>query len=389
MNNPPIIEEPSPNSHQEIIVVRKNELGNDKSLNDNRQQKRERELAQQYARRTQQLKRWTAVFALVFVLTVCSTIIALLEIGDAQTQRDLALTHVAQAVWERDHANAAAQTAYAAEATVTWQMRYFELEQERAATLAGGGIIVPASASTQSPAEFIATVTQVTELNNWEPVIETGDYGVEMVLVPAGCFWMGSVFWLNELPVHEVCFNTPFWIDRYEVTNVQFERLGGEAQVGSRWTDPSRPRERITWFEARDFCELRGARLPTEAEWEYAARGPDGLIFPWGNDFIADNVVYYANSTETTDVGSRPQGVSWVGAYDMSGNVLEWVADWLGPYSSDRQINPAGPEIGVWRALRGGSWSYEGSPQLRTTYRFRSFPERADLTQGFRCARSN
>ena len=132
-----------------------------------------------------------------------------------------------------------------------------------------------------------------------------------MVLVPVGCFMMGSSDGkADEAPVHEVCFDAPFWIDVYEVTNAQFGTSG-------QFDGDDRPREMMNWQRALAYCQSRGARLPTEAEWEYAARGPDSLIYPWGNAFIADNVVYFLNSENRTwDVGSRPQGVSWVGAYD-------------------------------------------------------------------------
>jgi formylglycine-generating enzyme required for sulfatase activity len=238
--------------------------------------------------------------------------------------------------------------------------------------------------------------TGVSSSVDWEPVILTIG-GVEMALVPAGCFEMGSTDeqidyvvslgayrtdLADEQPAHEVCFEVPFWIDVYEVTNQQFGSLGC-----SYWSwRPSQPRNCIEWTDSLAHCKARGARLPTEAEWEYAARGPNGLLYPWGNEFIADNVVYTFNSGQIVwDVGSKPDGVSWIGAYDLSGNMWEWVSDWYGAYSSDRQVNPQGPSSGEYRVLRGGSWN-DGSIGARSTYRFGS--NFSDLRTGFRCALS-
>ena len=155
--------------------------------------------------------------------------------------------------------------------------------------------------------------------DNWVPVIQEFD-GVEMVLVPAGCFEMGNGDYSNERPVSKQCFDESFWIDRYEVTNEQYGSYGCREYS----SQPDQPRNCVDWFDARDFCEKLGGRLPSEAEWEYAARGPDNLKYPWGNDFVADNVAYNVNSpSETANVGSYPDGMSWVGAYDLSGNLLE------------------------------------------------------------------
>jgi formylglycine-generating enzyme required for sulfatase activity/CubicO group peptidase (beta-lactamase class C family) len=251
----------------------------------------------------------------------------------------------------------------------------------------------------------------------WTPVIQEFD-GVEMVLVPAGCFMMGSTeeeidtafevcrnasavcekygpdWFSGEAPRHEICFSEPFWIDRYEVTNAQFSLFGGQANEKSHWTDDNRPRESVNWFEADAFCDLRGVRLPTEAEWEYAARGPDSLIYPWGNDFVADNVVYAANANgQTAEVGSKPGGASWVGALDMSGNVEEWVNSLLWPYPYDatdgRETNPETTP----RAKRNGSWSNwdlgsEDTSFLRAAYRSGMDSIWGNYSLGFRCARS-
>jgi formylglycine-generating enzyme required for sulfatase activity len=236
--------------------------------------------------------------------------------------------------------------------------------------------------ATNIPQDGFAPITQNT---NWTPIEQDFD-GVTMVLVPVGCFMMGNY---DERPIHEQCFDTPFWIDKYEVTNKQFADFGGVADRNSTWTGDDLPRESITWFEARDFCALRGGRLPTEREWEYAARGPNNLIYPWGNEFIANNVVYIGNSDRrTAPVGSHAGGVSWVGAMDMSGNVWEWVSSLYASYpygDSSENINDNTNN----RVSRGGSW-YNPSGFVRSTYRSAASPSWGihGYDRGFRCLHS-
>lgn len=240
------------------------------------------------------------------------------------------------------------------------------------------------AAGTQQTANAIAAYTKTPTLTAtptaipagadnkvWTPV-ERDFAGVPMVQVPAGCFKMGSeqaeIAALNkeyktnafddEGPTHEVCIDKPYWIDKYEVSNGQFAQFKGQAGGISNWTDDNLPRDSITWIEATAFCQLRGAVLPTEAQWEYAARGPQGLVYPWGDDFNADNVVYRGNSgNKTASVGSKWGGVSWVGAYDLSGNVWEWTSSLYKPYPYDatdgREDQSNRSDL---RVLRGGSW---------------------------------
>ncbi len=225
---------------------------------------------------------------------------------------------------------------------------------------------------------------------DWTPVIQTFD-GIEMVLVPAGCFRMGSeVGEADQQPVHEVCFEEPFWLDRTEVTNGQFAAFNGQAENASYFPGDDRPREQITWIEAAAFCESRGARLPTEAEWEYAARGPDGWLYPWGNRVDATHALGFHNALgRTVPVGSIPYEPSWVGAVDLIGNVWEWVADWYGVYPQGPAVNPGGPVSGEYRVLRGGSWYRSPYADIfRATDRTRYAPQNRDGDFGFRCARS-
>lgn len=221
----------------------------------------------------------------------------------------------------------------------------------------------------------------VTRNADWTPVIQDFD-GFQMALVPVGCFMMGSEDGdEDEQPVHEQCFDAPFWIDVYEVTNAAYGSEGA-------FSGANRPRERVTWFEARDFCQQRGARLPTEAEWEYAARGLDSLIYPWGNDFVGENVIYAGSGREgPAEVGSRPGGVSWVGAMDMSGNVWEWTSSLYRdyPYNAEdgRESNSDDNNA---RVLRGGSWSFNNY-RVRAAFRSRDDPSFMYSYLGFRCVR--
>lgn len=228
--------------------------------------------------------------------------------------------------------------------------------------------------------------TPVVHNQTWTPV-EYEFEGVMMVLVPAGCFMMGSETGENdERPVHQQCFNRPFWIDKYEVTNGQFREFGGVAERTSNWIEDNVPREGITWFEARDFCVLRGGRLPTEAEWEYAAHGPNNWVYPWGDRFVEGNVVYRGNSNRrTAPVGSHPTGASWVGAMDMSGNVWEWVSSLYQSYpydGDDEHIDDMDS-----RVLRGGSW-IDLENGVRSAFRDWNTPVSQNMLSGFRCVRS-
>lgn len=224
----------------------------------------------------------------------------------------------------------------------------------------------------------------------WTPYAEERN-GALMALAPKGCFMMGSSDDANnEKPAHRVCFERPFWFDVYKVTQEKFARLGGEAVEASDLAGDNRPRENVTWSEADAFCRKRGLRLPTEAEWEYAARGPDALRYPWGNAFADENTQYSGIPVDHTwDVGSRPGTGSWLGVYNLTGNIGEWTADWYSEtyYSTvtDGMVNPIGPEKGKSRVVRGGSWSGTGN-FVRAAYRSPENPDRRSGRLGFRCA---
>lgn len=253
----------------------------------------------------------------------------------------------------------------------------------------------------------VPALNPVTRSADWTPVVQDFD-GVPMVQVPPGCFMMGmsdaeiddliqqygDQDWIRAFgPQHRQCIDEPFWIDLTEVTQADFERLGGVAANNSYFDGQSRPVEQITWFEARDFCALRGARLPTEAEWEYVARGPDGLVYPWGDEFVSENAVWSENSNDqTANVGSRPSGASWVGALDMSGNAWEWVSSLYEPYpysADDGREADTGDRTDVLRVLRGGSLGNGNAVNLRSAVRGWYYPDLWNRSFGFRCARSS
>jgi formylglycine-generating enzyme required for sulfatase activity len=240
----------------------------------------------------------------------------------------------------------------------------------------------PAAARPPEPTVPAAAAGPVARNDEWLPVAREFDE-VPMALVPPGCFLMGSEDGSeDEQPIHEQCFDRPFWIDVTEVTNVQYGSEGHFSGI-------DRPRDSVDWSEAATYCSSRGARLPTEAEWEYAARGPDGLPYPWGTEFAADYVFFGDNSLQQSwDVGLRPAGASWVGALNMSGNLWEWTSSLLMPYpykSGDGREATGEAHQGE-RVLRGGSWdSYPH--MLRTTHRDADGPDAALPNRGFRCVR--
>lgn len=243
-------------------------------------------------------------------------------------------------------------------------------------------LVIALGACGATPADTPPTRTPVARNEDWTPVIQEFD-GFEMVKVPPGCFMMGSEDGRrDERPVTRVCFDAPFWIDRFEVTNAQYGSPG--AYPGEK-----RPRGNLTWFEARDFCAGRGGRLPTEAEWEYAARGPENWFYPWGNYLVPQFLNYDNNALEPVDVGSYKFGASWVGAQDMSGNMWEWVSSIYRPYPYDPNDGREDPnDTASKRVFRGGWLSYidRGTSAVM---RFRLAPGERDWRVGFRCARSD
>jgi len=234
-----------------------------------------------------------------------------------------------------------------------------------------------------------------------------------MVLVPAGWFRMGSNKGTSvEKPVHRVYLDA-YYIDKYEVTMFQYWRCvkagkcrilvtrNGKWMKYYNWGKPGRDRHPVNgawWHDAKTYCKWAGKRLPTEAEWEKAARGTDGRTYPWGNTKVTCEYAvineggWGCGKERTWAVGSKPKGASPYGVMDMLGNVEEWVSDWYGHnyYSKSPSHNPKGPSSGKRHILRGGSlYSSWSMGALRNASRYDIVPPKLRYnTKGFRCARS-
>ena len=205
-------------------------------------------------------------------------------------------------------------------------------------------------------------------------------------------------WFLDEHPEHRVTLPN-FFIDRYEITNLQYKRFveATQSRPPKFWSggnylqgQDNFPVTGVNWYEAGHYCRWVGKRLPTEAEWEKAARGTDGREFPWGSEFDP-NKANAGTLGHLVPVGSYPKGVSPYGVYDMAGNVWEWVEDWYLPYpGSEEQNSSFGQKEKVFRGgSYGGSGGHYVLPHFfRTAYRSSVPPEEAYLDLGFRCAKS-
>jgi formylglycine-generating enzyme required for sulfatase activity len=259
------------------------------------------------------------------------------------------------------------------------------------------------------------------------------DCPVGMVSVPAGTFWMGSLAGMgqrNEQPTHQVTLSG-YCIDRTEVTVKAYESCvaakdcsvalptidstrGYSPDGVKQWSRycnqsdrPDHPINCVDWEQASAYCRWVGKRLPTEAEWEYAARGSDGRRYPWGNVPPAANLLNACGSecvaiwtpdlgekweamyeasdgwATTAPVGTFPAGASPFGVLDMAGNVWEWTADWYGDYSDAPVRNPKGAVTGLYRVTRGGGWL---TSDVRAAFRMGDLPGHRRARLGFRCA---
>ncbi len=280
------------------------------------------------------------------------------------------------------------------------------------ATAAGAtatGIVAPEASLTAPPTDVPATDTEAPPLPTETPAPPTDtpppaatptDTPVPvpegMILAPAGTFNMGSDSGgADERPVHAVTLKA-FFIDQYEVTNARYRACVDAGQCtpprnlgaftrNSYFNNPdfaNYPVVFVTWEQAEAFCRSEAKRLPTEAEWEYAASGGADRIYPWGDEWDPNLVP----DADTVEVGSIAGNVSPFGVHDMAGNVLEWVADRYGPYSGEAIENPTGPESGATQVRRGGSFGRGNRTLYTTTRRYRDRPGFSVEDVGFRCA---
>ncbi|GJL78894.1 MAG: hypothetical protein NPINA01_18830 [Nitrospinaceae bacterium] len=278
----------------------------------------------------------------------------------------------------------------------------------------------------------LAVTTMIGASATW-----AGESPEDMVLVPGGSFLMGvdkevkpktekmsrqqqlkyrvsREAFHDEGPARHVLLDA-FHLDKYEVSNKQYgefiKATGHPAPA--YWDDhrrnkPEQPVSGVNWHDATAYCGWANKRLPTEAEWEKAARGPEGYKYPWGNDLDSSKANFGRKQEYTANVGSFPEGKSPYGAYNMAGNVFEWVQDWYDPnyYKTTKEmVNPTGPREGVFlsatgtyvdryatgekRVIRGGSW-YAPAESVTNTHRFWNDPMNNSygVGLGFRCARS-
>jgi len=276
-------------------------------------------------------------------------------------------------------------------------------------------VVLPGEAtSTPQPVKITSTSIPPTPVSKATPM-PTLPPPSGVILVPAGEFIMGSLLgegFPNERPQHTVYLDA-FYIGKYEVTNAEYKECAdaGACRPPSENSSSTRdfyygnpeydnyPVIYVSWYDAKAYCEWKGMRLPTEAEWEKAARGTDGRECPWGNELDSDK----CNCTwspiiprDTTEVGSYPDGASPYGAMNMAGNVSEWVADWynedyykewVADWYNEDYYNPQGPASGERRVVRGGSWGSDVT-YARCARRFYPNPDLRSYAGGFRCAAS-
>ncbi|MHC9539639.1 MAG: SUMF1/EgtB/PvdO family nonheme iron enzyme [Vulcanimicrobiota bacterium] len=275
-----------------------------------------------------------------------------------------------------------------------------------------GSSLPPAKAAQirLSPSPAGATQSGVSPVPSLPATMTNTNDGADMVLIPAGEFQMGNPEGQgsdDERPQHRVYLDA-FYIYKYQVTNGQFTRFVKETGYNAegewmRYAKSGRenhPVVNVTWNDAAAYCKWAGGKLPTEAQWEKAARGTDGRMYPWGNTWDGNRcnwdkgpkvagIAYMSGGRGTAPVGSFPSGVSPYGVHDMAGNVWEWCSDWYDEsyYQSSPSRNPEGPGRGSSRVLRGGSWYNDDTDGIRCAVRGRITPDYWNYNYGFRVCR--
>ncbi len=237
---------------------------------------------------------------------------------------------------------------------------------------------------------------QVTDMSDPKkyPKTITGSGGAPMMLVPPGKFIMGdNDGGLGQTPRRNVYLDG-FYIDKYPVTNKRFRATGMTPK--EEWKSekgPMQPVVSVTWHQANAYCENMDKRLPTEAEWEKAARGPDGRKYPWGNDWDPSKLIHSVGGSNRN--GTHPVNRTYnthqspYGVVDMVGNVWEWVQDRMGPIQSTALTrNPRGPDVGKVRVIRGGSWLEFESGYFWAANRWAKESVTWADDKGFRCAKN-
>jgi serine/threonine-protein kinase len=268
---------------------------------------------------------------------------------------------------------------------------------------------------TQITPESTATVALPSPTAEPESSADLGSDGMRLIYVPEGEFTMGSNGGeTDERPAHSVHLSA-YWIDETEVTNAMFaeflNQMGNQFEGNATWimapdsNDTLQfyggawrsvagyedyPIVKVTWYGANAYCAWAGRRLPTEAEWEKAARGTDGNTLPWGGSLDCLHANYGGCTGGAKSVGSYPQGASPYGVLDMFGNVWEWVYDKYGTdfYRQSPLADPVGPASGKHHILRGAAWDTADAKRLRLTFRYNRDPNLTGSTYGFRCART-
>ncbi len=261
----------------------------------------------------------------------------------------------------------------------------------------------------QTTAPSPSTPTTAPGMAGQSPPDQPTDTPPRMIYVPAGEFIMGNESeFSNESPKRKVYLDA-FYIDQYEVTNAEYKEFIDATghpmpYISALWAEPfnwrngtyppgkgDHPVVLVSWNDAAAYAKWAGKRLPTEAEWEKAARGTDGRAWPWGNDWdigLCNIKESFINST--TPVYLYEKGKSPYGCFNMAGNAMEWTADWYSEkyYARSPTSNPPGPPAGSFKVARGGAWDSNISLYARTGYRHYFSPDKKTPSIGFRCARS-